>query len=122
LADKQKNEPRIWFIVLVVITAILASDIAKRHLQGGPAVGVGACAIGLVAAGRARWDLKAKWWFWCAICVGAAFQLPLIFLSPWAAPQLTGSGAMLFVIPGFLMALGSIFLAEKVFSKQSSPK
>lgn len=122
VADQQKDEPGILFIMLIVIAAIVASDIAKQHVRGSAAVGVGGCTIVLLAVARIRWDLKGEWWFWVALCVGAALQLPLIFLMPWAAPHLTGIGAMAFVIPGFLMALGCVFLAEKVFASSTRPK
>ena len=122
MADLQKDEPGIWFIMLIVIAAIVASDIAKQHMRGNAAVGVGGCTIVLIAVARIRWDLKGEWWFWVALCIGAALQLPLILLMPWAAPQLTGIGAMAFVIPGFLIALGCVFLAEKVFARTNCPE
>ena len=122
MADQQKNNPGILFIILIVIAAIITSDIAKQHMQGNAAVGIGGCTIVLLAVARIRWDLKEQWWFWAALCVGAALQLPLIFLMPWAVPHLTGIGAMTFVIPGFLMALGCVFFAEKVFASGTRPK
>ena len=122
VADLQKDEPGIWFIMLIVIAAIVASDIAKQHMRGNAAVGVGGCTIVLIAVARIRWNLKGEWWFWVALCIGAALQLPLILLMPWAAPQLTGIGAMAFVIPGFLIALGCVFLAEKVFARTNCPE
>jgi len=109
-------------MILIVIAAIVASDIAKHHMAGSPAVGIGGCTIVLLAVARVRWDLKGAWWFWVALCLGAVLQLPLIFLMPWAAPTLTGIGAMAFVIPGFLMALGCVFLAEKIFVNSTRPK
>lgn len=118
MASQQRNEPGFLFILLSVIAFIVASDLAKHHMQGNAAVGVGGCTIVLLVVARIRWDLKGEWWFWAALCIGAALQLPLIFLMPWAAPHLTGIGAMAFVIPGFLMALGSVFLAEKLFTRQ----
>ena len=70
-----------------------------------------------MAAAKAHWELKSKWWFWAALSIGAAAQLPFVFLMPWSNPHLTGIGAMAFVLPGFLMTLGCIFLAEKLFGK-----
>jgi hypothetical protein len=122
VADIEKNQLGPWFIMLLVIAAIVTSSMAKQHMQGNAAMGIGGCTIVLLAVAKIRWDLKQKWWFWTALCIGAALQLPLIFLLPWAAPRLTGIGAMAFVIPGFVMALGCVFLAEKVFSHRPSPK
>jgi peptidoglycan/LPS O-acetylase OafA/YrhL len=109
------------FMVLVLLTAIIVSSIAKQHTNSNAAWGTGACIIALMVAAKTRWELRGKWWFWVALCMGAALQLPLIFLMPWAAPHLTGTGAMAFVIPGFLMALGCVFLAEKVFANSTRP-
>jgi hypothetical protein len=103
-----------------VIAAIVASDAAKQHTQKSAAIGVGCCTIVLLSVAKIRWDLKGKWWFWLALCVGAALQIPLIFLMPWSEHQLTGTGAMAFVIPGFLLALAIVFLAEKVFASSSN--
>ena len=118
----QRKELSIWFILLIVIAAIVASDIAKQYMQNNAAAGVGGCTIVVLAVARIRWDLKGEWWFWIALCIGAALQLPLILFMPWAAPHLTGMGAMAFVIPGFLMALGCVFLAEKLFLSSRYPK
>ncbi len=109
------------FMVLILLIAIIVSSIAKQHTNSNAARGTGACIIALMIAAKTRWELRDKWWFWVALCMGAALQLPLIFLMPWAAPHLTGIGAMAFVIPGFLMALGCVFLAEKVFANSTRP-
>jgi hypothetical protein len=122
VANRRKDELSIWFIMSIVIAAIVASDIAKQLIRGGAAVGVGGCTIVLLAVARIRWDLKGKWWFWVALFMGGALQLPFIFLMPWATPHLAGIGAMAFVIPGFLMALGCVFLAERVFASSTRPK
>jgi hypothetical protein len=122
LGDQQKDQPSILFIMLIVIAAIVASDIVKQHARSDVAVGVGGCTIVLLAVARIRWDLKGKWWFWVALGIGGALQLPLVFVMPWAAPHLTGIGAMAFVIPGFLMALGCVFLVERAFASSFHPK
>ena len=123
MADQEKKDIYPFsFMVLVFLAAVIISSMLKQYTSGNAAWGVGACAIALMIAAKTRWDLKGEWWFWVALCMGAALQLPLIFLMPWAAPHLTGMGAMAFVIPGFLMALGCVFLAEKVFANSTSRK
>jgi hypothetical protein len=110
------------FMVLTLIASIVVSSIAKQHTNSKDAAwGIGVCTGLLMFVAKTRWELKGKWWFWVALCMGAALQLPLIFLMPWAAPHLTGIGAMAFAIPGFLMALGCVFLAEKVFASSTRP-
>jgi hypothetical protein len=120
VTDQRKNDRSNWFILLIVIAAIVASDVAKQYTQNSTAIGVGGCTIVLLAIAKVRWDLRMKWWFWLALCVGAALQIPLILLMPWSDHYLTGPAAMAFVIPGFLMALGTVFLAEKVFASSSN--
>jgi len=46
----------------------------------------------------------------------------LVLLLPWSDRYLTGTGALAFVIPGFLMAYGCIFFAEKIFANGTSHK
>ena len=122
--SNDKTQWAVAYVLFVVseLAAIVANDIAKSHARSDVTVGVGGCVIVLLAAARARWDLKRKWWFWCALGIGTALQLPLILLMPWATPHLTGIGAMAFVIPGFLMALGCVFLAEKAFENLADLK
>jgi hypothetical protein len=115
--DKQAKNSGVLFIMLMVIAAIIASDVAKQHMQSNAAVGVGGCTIVVLAVAKIRWDLKREWWFWVALFFGAALQLPLIIFMPWAAPHLTGIGAMAFAVPGFLVALGCVFLAEKMLAR-----
>jgi hypothetical protein len=123
VADQEKKEDYSFsFMVLTFIASIVVLSVAKQHMRGSAAVGVGVCTIPLIFAAKIRWDLKGRWWFWIALCVGAALQLPLVFLMPWSDRYLTGTGAMAFAIPGFLMACGCIFLAEKIFAKRTSDK
>ncbi len=121
MTDTQRNDLGVWFIMLVVIAAILVSDLAKQHVKADAAVGAGACAIVLLAVARVRWDFKGKWCFWVALCVGSALQLPLIFLMPWSDRYIAGIGVMAFVIPGFLMALGCVLLRRESLRSAQAP-
>ena len=107
-------------MAVTFLASIVVPTLLKQRTSANVAWGTGACLIGLIFAARSRWELKEQWWFWLALLVGATLQVPLIFAVPWAAPHMTGPGAMVFVIPGFLMAVGCVFLAEKIFSTHSS--
>ena len=123
LANQEKKDAYPFsFMVLTLLAAITISSIAKKHTNSNAAWGTGACTIALVVAAKTRWELKGKWWFWAALCIGAALQLPLVFLMPWSHQYLTGTGAMAFVIPGFLAACGCIWLAEKLFVDSSGSR
>ena len=122
VADQEKKDVYPFsFMVLVFLAAVIVASIAKQHTNSSAAWGTGACTIALMIAAKTHWELKGEWWYWVALCIGAALQLPLVFLMPWSDRYLTGTGAMAFVIPGFLMASGCIFLAEKVFASSTRP-
>jgi hypothetical protein len=119
--EKQDQYP-LSFMVLAFLAFIVIATIAKHLTNANVAWGLGACSVALIVAARSRWELKEEWWFWVALGIGAALQLPLILMMPWAAPHLSGIGATIFALPGFLMALGCVFIAEKVFANRNSPK
>lgn len=52
MADKEKNQLGPWFIMLLVIAAIVTSGMAKQHMQGNAAVGIGGCTIALLAVAK----------------------------------------------------------------------
>jgi hypothetical protein len=92
-------------------------------------MGLGVCiALGMsMLAIRLRWKLKSHIWFWAAIIFVLALQIPLFSIVRW--PHGKGP-TILYTMPiglgEFLIILGSIRLAEKLFSKDSlscaSPK
>ncbi|MES2222218.1 MAG: hypothetical protein V4587_14785 [Acidobacteriota bacterium] len=111
-----------WFLFLAFLVSLIIASILKRHVNGNVAWGAGVCSGALIFVAKTRWDLRGEWWFWGALVVGASLQLPLVLFLPWLHKYLSGPAATILVIPGFVMALGCVFLAEKVFAKSSSPK
>lgn len=110
-------------MLLTFLAFIVIATIAKRLTNANVAWGSSACSVALIVAARSRWELKDRWWFWAALGLGAALQLPIILMMPWATPHLSGIGAMIFALPGFLIALGCIFVGENIFANnKSSPK
>jgi hypothetical protein len=109
-------------MLLAFLAFIVIATVAKRVTNATVAWGAGACSVALIVAARSRWELKKEWWFWVALGLGAALQLPLMLMMPWAAPHLSGIGATIFALPGFLMALGLVFIAENIFANRSGPK
>jgi peptidoglycan/LPS O-acetylase OafA/YrhL len=121
VADQDKKDPYPFsFMFLVLLAMVITHSIAKGYMNDNAAWGAGVCVLAVIAPAKLRWELRHEWWFWFALLVGALLQLPFVFFMPWAAPHLTGPGAMVFATPGFLMALGCVFLAEKIFAKESS--
>jgi peptidoglycan/LPS O-acetylase OafA/YrhL len=123
VANQSNKDPYPFsFMFLAFLAAVIISSIAKQHMNSNAAWGMGACTGALIFAAKIRWELRDKWWFWLALFVGALLQLPLVLLLPWSDRYLTGIGAMAFALPGFLMAYGCIFLAEKVFASNTRPE
>jgi hypothetical protein len=123
VADQDKKDMYPFsFMALVFLAGVMISSIAKKYTTGNAPWGAGACAIAMMIAAKTRWDLKTKWWFWIALCLGGALQLPFGLLLPWSDRYLSGTGALAFVIPGFLLAYGCIFLAEKLFESSARSK
>lgn len=115
MAEQSPNQPSFLFMMVTLIAAILIGDVVKTHVQSRLADAAACSLLALAVAAQSRWDLKRKSWFWAALGLGAILQLPIIFLMPWQTRHLTAMAALAFVLPGFLMALACIFLAEKLF-------
>ena len=123
MANQGKTDPYPFsFIALTFLAFIVVATTATHFMNRNAAWGTGACLVGLVFAAKSRWDLNKEWWFWTALCLGAILQVPSVVFIPWAAPHLNGVAATAFVIPGFITALGCVFLAERVFAKAPRPK
>ena len=75
----------------------------------------------IIFAVKIRWRLRRHLWFWATIVLILGLHIPLVFMVRW--PQ--GNVPTLFYtmpigIADFLIILGAVGLAEKVFSKNSS--
>jgi hypothetical protein len=77
--------------------------------------------VAILFAIKMRWNLRKHIWFWAIVAIILALHVPLVFLVRW--PQ--GNAPTLFYtmpvgIADFLIILGAVELAERVFSKDSS--
>jgi magnesium-transporting ATPase (P-type) len=84
---------------------------------------LGACIVlGMIMiAIKIRWNLRRHLWFWATIVFILVLQVPLVFMFQW--PQGKGP-TLLYTMPigiaDFLIILGAVALAEKIFAKESS--
>jgi len=70
---------------------------------------------------RLRWKLRKHVWFWATIVLILALHVPLLFIVRWpqsSVPTIVYSLPM--GIVDFLLIMGAISLAQRVFSKGSS--
>lgn len=105
------------------IVAILAPVFFLFVFLGNADMGLAACIVlGMIMlAIKIRWNLRKHLWFWAIIVLILALHVPLVFMVRW--PQ--GNVPTLFYtmpigIADFLIILGAVGLAEKLFSKNSS--
>jgi hypothetical protein len=70
---------------------------------------------------KLRWHLRKHVWFWAIIALILVLHVPLVFMVRWpqgSAPTLFYT--MPFGLADFLIISGSLRLAEKFLSKDSS--
>ncbi len=75
----------------------------------------------IIFAVKIRWDLRKHVWLWATIVFVLALHVPLFLMVRW--PQ-GSSPTIAYTMPigsaDFLIILGAVGLAERLFSKESS--
>jgi hypothetical protein len=105
------------------IVAILAPVFFLITFLANADMGLAVCIVlGMImVAMKIRWNLRRHLWFWATIVFVLALHVPLVFMVRW--PQGKGP-TLIYTMPigiaDFLIILGAIGLAEKVFSTNSS--
>jgi uncharacterized membrane protein len=75
----------------------------------------------IIFAIKLRWKLRKHVWFWATISLILLLHIPLLFVVRWPQSNIpTIVYAMPMGITDFLLIMGGIGLAEKIFSKGSS--
>ena len=120
--ENSRTEFSFTFTVITFLASVVVFSIVKSHASDGAAVGWACCAIVTIVSAKLRWELKREWWFWMALVFGVGFQIPMILLLPWDKPYLGGTGGLALSIPGFVLASGCIWGAEKISSRLRIPK
>ena len=105
------------------IVAVLAPVFLLFIYLGNADMGLSVCIVlGMsMIAVRLRWKLRKHVWFWATIVLILALHVPLLFIVRWPqsnVPTLAYSLPM--GIVDFLLIMGAISLAQKLFSKESS--
>jgi len=76
-----------------------------------------------IGAIKIRWDLRKHVWFWAIIAVILALHVPLFFMIRWPQGNVpTLFYTLPFGLIDFLIISGILGLAEKLLSRDSSPK
>jgi hypothetical protein len=114
---KARLTPEGKFALLLILSELLVFAVALFF--GKPELGLSSCiSIGvLLIALRATWKLRNHTWYWVAVIVAGAFQLPLIFHFPWSNHALRGSILIALGLADFIFIWGSITLCGKLMNR-----
>lgn len=105
------------------IVAILAPVFFLITFLANADMALAACIVlGMIMlAVKIRWNLRRHLWFWATVIFILVLHVPLVFMVQW--PQGKGP-TLIYTMPigilDFLIILGAVGLAERVFSKKSS--
>ena len=115
---KAQLTPEGKFALILIACEIVVFAIALFF--GQPELGLSAAisiAI-LLIAWRATWKLHEHRWYWIAIVVSIALQIPFVFYVPWTNHAYRGTALMAFGFLDFFVVWGGIKLCEKVLGRQ----
>jgi hypothetical protein len=114
---KAQLTPEGKFALLIILCMLPTFGIFLFFDQ--PELGLGTCeSIGVILiALRATWKLREHGWYWVAVVVSVAIQIPFIFYVPWSnhAYRSTALGAFAFV--DFIIVWGGIKLCDKLLNR-----
>lgn len=114
---KPQLTPEGKFALLVILCEFVVFAIALFF--GHPELGLSACisvAILLIAL-RATWKLREHGWYWGAVIVSVALQVPFIFYVPWTNHAYRGTALTAFGFLDFFVVWGSIKLIAKLTNR-----
>jgi hypothetical protein len=113
---KAKLTPEGKFALLLILCMLPKFGIFLFFDQ--PELGLGTCeSIGiLLIALRATWKLRKYGWYWVAVVVSVALQIPFIFYVPWSNHAYRGTALAAFGFLDFIIVWGGIKLCEKLSS------
>ena len=107
----------------LIILAMVAPLFFFFIYLGKAEVGFTAClvlGVNLIAI-KLRWRLGKHVWFWAAIALILLLHVPLLFIVRWPQSNVpTIAYSLPLAIVDFLLIMGAISLAQKLFSKGSS--
>jgi hypothetical protein len=114
---KAQLTPQGKFALLLILCMLPTFGIFLFFDQ--PELGLGACeSIGvLLIVLRATWKLREHGWYWVAVVVSVAIQLPFIFYVPWSNRAYRGTALGAFALVDFIIVWGGIKLCDRLLSR-----
>jgi hypothetical protein len=114
---KAQLTPEGKFALLLMLSEVVVFAVALFFNQ--PEVGLSACisvAIFLIVL-RATWKLREHGWYWGAVVVAVALQIPFFLYVPWSNHTYRGTALIGLGFVDFIVLWGGIKLCEKLFSQ-----
>ena len=108
-----------------IIVAMLVPVFLLFIYLGKADMGLAVCIVlGMaIIAIRLRWKLRKHIWFWAIIVFILALHIPLVSIVRWPQSNVpTLAYTMPLGVADFLIILGAVRLAEKIFLHDSSSK
>jgi hypothetical protein len=113
--DEDNRRDFTGLIIALILSPVLLLFIYFDKGEFGRAVCFDLAAV-LVAI-RLRWDLRGRAWFWGTIVFLLALHVPILLIIRWPEGWVPGAVALPFAAIDCAIILGSLRLAEKLFSK-----
>ena len=118
-AEEQEPTDYTGLIIAAILAPVLVLFICLGKTDMGLTVDIVSGLI--IFAIKLRWKLRKHVWFWAAIAFILLLHIQLFFVVRWPQSNIpTIVYSMPFGIVDFLLVMGAIGLAEKVFSRGAS--
>lgn len=121
-SDKEEpEEKKTDYTGLIAAAATLPVLLYFRHIgKFDLGLNIGICLGVNIIAIRFRWSLRRRVWFWLVMALVVAVELPLVLMIPWPKEWVPGVALLPIALVVFVVAMGAIQLAQKLFGKSTS--
>ena len=114
---KAQLTPEGKFALLLIFCMVPTFVVFLFFNQPELGLGTSESLAGLLIALRATWKLREHGWYWGAVVVAVAVQIPFILYVPWSNHAYRGTALTLFGFVDFIIVWGLIKLCDKLFSR-----
>lgn len=120
-SDRPPNRmtQRSAFLAMLIASPILMLFTYLGEFDQG--IGAWICAGFIVLTVKAHWDLRKHLWFWAAILLATALQVPFVMFVPWTRRYWSMMVLLPFALLDYVVIKWCIKLAENVAKRRLPP-
>lgn len=119
--EEKSDEKEPDYTGLIIIAAMLPLVLYFRHIgKFDLGLNIGMCLGVNMVAIRFRWNLKGYVWFWAAMVLVTAVEMPLVLMIHWPSGWVPGVALLPIALIVYVVAIGAVQLAQKLFGKSTS--